>query len=337
MSTLTQTELSDSSILPHISSEDWFEQDGRGEIYVRYYSIPFNLKDGFNIPGLNGTVIEYSNSPFRVIVARISQQKYRTHVPWLVNSEVDVNQVLIEQLDRELPEMNYVIISTPIKGAEHNAYNAASLRMDSFAGALRLIGGNNLLRELVREAAVDVKSGNMKTPTKLTPIPASIEGPFATNDSLMQHKELADAIAGAETLVRARITLATQLVERAFLSNGTSKFMNYWVALEVAANTHSSRKIITLLSRHYGESNAHIQNYLGFASIWKIRTALFHRGELYELPSDVERYIQCLFLDVLRASLGLSPQRHMAEMVEAGFSMERMDKDLIGANILTIV
>jgi hypothetical protein len=112
------------------------------------------------------------------------------------------------------------------------------------------------------------------------------------------------------------------------------KFFSYWVALEVAADTHSTGRIITLLGRTYARPNTYIQNDLGFDHLRKTRVAVFHGGEHYEAPSDVERYVQCLFLDVLRAKLGLESKRYMAEMIEAGFDVNRLDRTIVQGRTL---
>lgn len=238
--------------------------------------------------------------------------------------------------DRVLPHTDYVLISTPIRGAGNNGYEKASLAVDGFVSTLRLAGGNNLLRDLVREAAVDVSSGEMRTLTKIIPVPTEIEGPFTTATTWKQHKELIDAISCANDSERKRITLATQLVERAFASQGALKFFSYWVAIEVAVDTHSTGRIITLLTKAYGRSNAYIQNDLGFEYLKETRTAVFHGGEYYQAPADVERYIQSLFLDLVRAKLGLSCKGYMAGLVKAGFDVTRLDRVVGKARILTV-
>ena len=145
-----------------------------------------------------------------------------------------------------------------------------------------------------------------------------------------------DAISAADVSKGGRITLATQLIEKAFSSQETFKFFSYWVALEVAAETHRHQGIISLLTNSYEQNNGYIQNTLGFQHLWETRTAVFHKGEHYEIPSNVERYIQCLFLDVIRAKLGLDCNRYMAAMVEAGFDVRQLDRTVAQRVILTV-
>jgi hypothetical protein len=201
---------------------------------------------------------------------------------------------------------------------------------------LRLVGGNNLLHEFVRDAAVDVSTGRMNTPTKLVKFPTALEGPFATFETWKLLEEVTESMASTGSQSRGLITLATQLIERAYSSQGAFKFFAYWVSLEVAADTHSSGKIITLLSNAYAQSRAYIQNNLGFQQLWQTRTAVFHSGENYDMPPDVERYIQCLFLDVVREKLELDCNEYMAAMVLNGFDVTRLDRTVAQANILTV-
>lgn len=335
MATLTQSTIVGTEILKHLFAEDWFEESDQGEVYLRYYSMPFEPEDDFYIPGLDEESITYSGTPFRMNLAHISDQQYLSHIPWLVKSVTGNNEVSTEVIERLLPAMNYILISTPIHEGD-DSYGNASVLMDGFVGMLRLFGGNNLLRQLVREAAVNISSGNTRALTEAVPAPTEIEGPFATEEIWQQFMEVANALADADGSEGKRITLATQLVEKAFLSQDTFKFFSYWVALEVAADTYSTGKIITLLTKAYGQSNAYIQNDLGFQHLRETRQAVFHDGEHYATPSDVERYIQCLFLDVVRVKLGLECKGYMAEMVEAGFDVNRLDRTKAQALILTI-
>ena len=180
------------SILEQLYSKDWFGENARREVYVRYYSMPFQPKADFYIPGLDGNVVVYADTVFKVGVAHIADQKYLSHIPWLVQSRADNNKVIVEKLERILPETDYVLVTTPIRGVGDQAYLDASVKMDGFVGILRLVGGNNLLRQLVREGTVDVSTGNIKTPTSIVPVPSASEGPFATFETWEQLKEITD-------------------------------------------------------------------------------------------------------------------------------------------------
>ena len=336
MPTLSKTIVEGQAILEHLYSKAWFGENARREVYVRYYSMPFQPKADFYIPGLDGNVVDYADTVFKVVVAHIADQKYLSHIPWLVQSSADNNKVIVEKLERILPETDYVLVTTPIRGVGDQAYLDASVKMDGFVGILRLVGGNNLLRQLVREGTVYVSTGNIKTPTSVVPVPCASEGPFATVETWEQLKEITNAVSERSNSQKKRIELSTQLIERAFLAHGRFKFFSYWVALEVAADTHSTGKIATLLVNTYGRSRGYILNDLGFETLKATRTAVFHNGEHYEMPSDVERYIQHLFLDVARAKLGLKCREYMATAVKEGFNVKRLDRTVSQAKVMTI-
>jgi hypothetical protein len=54
------------------------------------------------------------------------------------------------------------------------------------------------------------------------------------------------------------------------------------------------------------------------------------------MPSDVERYVQLLFLDVVRAKLGLKCREYMAAEVKEGFDVKRLDRVVAQAKVPTI-
>lgn len=335
MAELTQSSIKSSEFLDQLYDENWFKEGEQGLVYLRYYSMPFEPTDDFYIPGLDGETVEFSGAPFRIIVAHISEQKYISNIPWLITSDSRKPKITVESISRMLPSSVYILVSTPIY-AEEDTYENASIRMDGFAGMLRIIGGNNLLSQFVREGTVDVSSGDIKTLTEAVFLPTRIEGPFATEETWQQLKEVTNAITSKGGSDGNRITLATQLIERAFTSKDSLKFFSYWVALEVAADTHSHGKIITLLSKAYKQKKAYIQNNLGFQYLWETRQTVFHKGETYTVPPDIERYFQNLFLDVVRKKLGLKCKRNMATMVEDGFDVNRLNRKSAHFNILTI-
>lgn len=78
--------------------------------------MPIQPKEDFYLPGLEGNVVGYAETVFRVVVAHISEQKYQSHMPWLIRSEAQNNEFIVEKLDRQLPETNYVLVSTPLQG-----------------------------------------------------------------------------------------------------------------------------------------------------------------------------------------------------------------------------
>ena len=188
----------------------------------------------------------------------------------------------------------------------------------------------------MREGIVDVTTGNITAPTNSVPLPIAFEGPFATVDTWQQLEEITNALPGISNSEKGRIVLSTQLVERAFLADTRYKFFSYWVALEVAADTHRTGKIATLLTKAYGRSRGYILTDLGFELLKATRTAVFHNGEHYEMPSDVERYVHLLFLDVVRAKLGLQCREYMGAAVKEGFNVKRLDRTLAQAEVPTI-
>lgn len=124
--------------------------------------------------------------------------------------------------------------------------------------------------------------------------------------------------------VRNRLLVAVQQIEHASATRSVLKFFHYWVALEVAADTDKTGKIIKLLGSAYGQrenDNVFVQNTLGFTALKNIRNSIFHDGASYEMSPSVERYFQRLLLDVIRARLKLSCERYMEKAILDGFDV----------------
>jgi len=197
-----------------------------------------------------------------------------------------------------------------------------------------LVGGNNLLFQLVREGKADISNGILKSLTSTVPFPQIIDGPFATILTWKHFKEITDSLNVMECMQKKRIELAIQLTEKAFLSESRFKFFSYWVALEVAADTHITARIVKLLSKYYDKSGGYIKNELGFNYLIHTRNAIVHEGEVYEIPASVERYLQNLMLDVIRAELGLKCNEYMVNAIRNGFDVKMLDKTMNKSKIM---
>lgn len=298
--------------------------------------MPFKPKSDFYIPGLDGSIVKYAGAEYKILVTHLSKQEYISYIPWLVNVKNKYHEIVTEKLDRILPKTNYILITTPLLNEGIKSYTNASMRMDGFIGIFRAFGGNNLLRQLVRDGTIDINTGNTKSLSNIVPITNDCEGPFSTVDTWLDFIKITNSLSDTKNIESRRIELSTQLIERAFLAKEELKFFNYWIAIEVAANTHSTGKIITLLSDAYNEPRSFIQNNLGFDFLKTIRTTVFHNGKYYEIPPKIERYIQCLFLDIVQKKLGLDCQKYMENFIKSGFDINDLNKSKLEIDILNL-
>lgn len=94
-------------------------------------------------------------------------------------------------------------------------------------------------------------------------------------------------------------------------------FLEYWTALEVICNGKANR-IKTRLQKIYKLINQQEAGAAtGLNTLAKWRHEYFHLGIRPSLSPDVERYIQLMFLDLLRFEIDLSPRGHLAAIQAA--------------------
>lgn len=325
MQSVEATEIVGADRIARFADETWPARFGTTHAYMRYYIVPFEPEDGFDMPGFNGDEVIFGGVPFKVVVANIVQKEYVTAIPWIVRLVEGKQQIWSERLDRVLPPAVYVVISTPMRSDVDipKAFSSASVAADEFVGLMRAYGGSNLFRQKAYECATTLDDvGREIGKSEFVPFIQSFDGPFATSEVWQAFGEIDAAIASCNHLLRNRVLRATQLVEQGAAVEPGLKFFSYWVALEVAVGDHSFHKILRVLSKAYDQKkNAYVQNDLGFQVLYGIRTNVFHDGETYEMTFVVERYFQQLVLDVVRAVLGLPCNRYMERAVKQWFDV----------------
>ncbi len=315
---------------------DWFYHDDDPKILVRYYSISSIDLDQIKDFDPKPANMKICDIPFKLALCRISKQEYNSHFPWHVSTLEGKPDFVVEEIKRELPESFYLLISTPINKDHIEGYEIASVWINRLTGCLRSIVGNNLLRGPVREASIEINTGNMRSLTSAIPLPKKFEGPFIAQENWTEIDDILRGIEECDKDRRNRILLGLEFFERAANEKPLNRFFNYWIAIEVICGIHSPGKIQTKLTKAYNKNRSFIQNELAFDRLKKMRTDLFHKGLMHDLPPDVERYIQATVLDILREEIGLPCQRHMQLQVEGGFDVKRLDRTVGKINISTI-
>jgi hypothetical protein len=222
-----------------------------------------------------------------------------------INAKVD---------SRELPKTPYVFLATPHRSNGGDGDEGGSRRiLDEAAALMCLHTGQNVMRHIVFEGEVDAAGDKMHVPSDAVKMPHPVEGPFL---SLVNGADIMATATSIRTLnddnKRRRLLLALQLVDQAMRSR--FGFLEYWTALEVVCDGRAG-SIKTALSKILGLQNhneAATVSRLGVLAEW--RHAYVHQGIAPNMNVHVERYLQLLFLDLLRHQLGLEYRAHFMSL-----------------------
>lgn len=212
--------------------------------------------------------------------------------------------VRMEGRERQVPSAVYATLATPhdVDGASGNE-TVTRRRLDRASALLVLHMGPSVLRESVFDGVVNAASGQYTLTTDAFKNPQLADGPvfYGPDDSAIQ--EVTRTLRHLPTERQRRVELSLEFFERAI--RGQEAFFELWTSLELLANGSAQAIRSRLQAAYQLRSVKEVDEGLGFATIARWRHDYFHKGIRPVMSADVERYIQLLYLDLLRSELGL--------------------------------
>lgn len=321
--------------LSKLAPSDWFTQPENSSFWLRIYSCLFVPHDSFleSVAGMFGAPNERGvavRPEQRVLVTcgRVNDIKVPFSICDMESAPNGQLSVRVKVDLRQLPDMPYLFVATPFKidGISGSESSSRSY-LDEVASLICLHAGQNLMRHIAFEGEVEVGRDQIHVPGEGLKMPQLAEGPFLSSQNGSDICEIAAALRKEpDEDRRRRLLLALQLVNHAMRSN--FGFLDYWTALEVVCDGGSNR-IKSTLAKIYGiKSHNEAAEATRLSVIGQWRHDYVHRGLKPPLSSDVERYIQLLFLDLLRHETGLPPRGHLAGIQKAsGYNLSTLGID----------
>lgn len=224
--------------------------------------------------------------------------------------------VLVEPRVKKLAGGPHLFLATPFEvdgkpGVEPEARRVLNLAVS----LLCLHTGVNLLRHCVFEGrVVAAEEGAVTVPDRWLRAPMGAEGPFLGSQNGVDIAEISERLAQMRQPKRRRVELALDLLGKA--TRGEETFFDYWLALEVVCDGKKG-KIANRLGATYG-TNSHKAAYLtGLSTLGRWRDNYVHKGIRPPVTATIERYLQLLFLDLLRHEIDLPPRCHAGAMLNS--------------------
>jgi len=290
--------------LSSYSNNDWYKDASQSSFWLRIYtsllvphdkfvlslqsavkklqlsqpvSISYGVKEGLNVPsfqhymyaGKNGmTVLEFTSE------------------------------------ERALKKSNFVFLSTPMTVDGQPGDEAVARQcLDVAASVMRLHTGANFMRDIVFDGEITAAEEKFVAPSAEIKMPQIPEGPFL-NDRNWEHiAEISESLAGLPADKRQRIELAVEYFNKA--QQMPDVMFYYWTALEMLCGGRDNMIRQKLKACYELEDVDVVDAATGFGFLSKWRYEFFFKGHRPELSADIQRYIQLLFLDLLRFELQL--------------------------------
>ena len=89
-------------------------------------------------------------------------------------------------------------------------------------------------------------------------------------------------------------------------------FIYYWVALETLCGTDKLKSRLQICYK-LSDTNA-VEDSFKVGVMKELRNDLVHKGVPYDISGDVERFVQVMYLDLLRLELGLPHKGYMERL-----------------------
>jgi hypothetical protein len=220
-----------------------------------------------------------------------------------------------------LPKANYIWISTPycVDGKQLDVSDTISF-LDRISALLCVHFGRNFLHEIVFDGEVKADTGGYGTKgydTKsiVQRTPTASDGPFLVKQLSDDMVQVMQRLRVIPQEVRTRVELALCYCEKAQRQN--EGFLEYWTSMEILCGG-KAQKIRYCLQKCYAfQSRNEVDSKLGFGVVAKWRHDMIHKGLKPVVSANVERYLQLMFLDLLRYELGIDTKRYMVIMQRA--------------------
>ena len=232
----------------------------------------------------------------------------------LVHSDPETGQINIsthvENFD--LPHSAYFLLATPheIDGKAFTEAETAS-RLNRAETQLSMHFGSNAVYRCVFEAIFETKAGGQYSVAGgVMAVVQSSDGPSMTSTNWSLLEEATSRIENLEDQMKKdRIRRALEFYHGGKTSPDTAhgeKFFFYWTALQILCEGKGTLATNVKFQKIYSFSKEEVEDKLFWKGILEARNDFFHTGKRVHLYKDAERYLQLMFLDLMRYELSLS-------------------------------
>jgi hypothetical protein len=208
-----------------------------------------------------------------------------------------------------LPKSSFVLLATPYRDGDV-IYRDAQNILERIRGLFCMLFGTNFLHQKVMSAEIfNYPSTRIEQITKNIKFVSPASGPYVHVNNLHEIEEIANAIAELQETNKIRIESAIHYFVRGLEDDDT--FLFFWTAIEMLSGKqkNGSKFVREVLRSIYSEVD--INKEFGFNKLENLRDDWVHKGEIPDINHDTLRYMQLMFLDILRFKLGLSTKKHL--------------------------
>lgn len=243
--------------------------------------------------------------------------------PW-VGGQPQMRWELRTPSTDEMPVGTFLFVLARLaREADSDAQQTARGLIADAVTTLHLISGRNaaLSREIneivFRQNGIQHPSGAAESPVYHGPADLSL-------DRLTELSELWQAIERMPMIDSRRCKLSLRWASRGGEANGVDSLLAWWIAIETLAmpDTTNVRAINRRLASAHTITLEEAVVRFKVGRLQNLRAMIVHDGRLEQTTHNLERYIEALYIDLLRDVCGM-PMRSLASLMsEPDFDLE---------------
>lgn len=297
--------------------KDWFTNNEPDTALVRIYA-PLNMwseqYEQFHIKELEAL----NTTPPVWVKSGKGSIKHSVMHDVVTSSTTDQGtlNITINSYSKEADDGYFIALSTPlIIKDDSSSFQDARHRLDITSSTIALHFGKNILPEIFLETTLSALDGSPGNVPQVRRLPRPTDGPFLSVNKWQEITEAISALQALDSRTANRIERSLAIFREAL--NSEQGYIYYWTALDVLCESNQNgAKIRSKLQRIYRLSSSdEVNNIFGFQKLKDLRNELIHEGVTYEIKGDIERFVQLMFIDILRHELEIPHIAYMQAMM----------------------
>jgi Apea-like HEPN len=223
----------------------------------------------------------------------------------------------------QLPAGVYVVMMVPVRSPYRNVdgetERTALARLDMAAGIVAAFVSPNAIYQKVFEFLAEAGGPGaqvMSSPVRRPGASVSLD-----NDSFRAMSEALNGIAKGGGALPARAAASLRWYAEAQAERSRPEaFVKFWIALEALAfgGNGSPRPLIELLAKSYGQDARWVRDTFSINQLAQLRNDIVHSGQRPMLHGNLLTFVEAVYIDALRARLGLPNERRAETALPEG-------------------
>jgi hypothetical protein len=302
--------------LSDLSDPAWFTDPETGWCVCRVYSLiglPRADVETASLICINQLAFDLPVRVFVVTTSNFNISNIEQSHLFSMNDETLATQSNVKQIT--LPDSTYVLLITPqfVEGSDAGE-PLATARLEQATALLRSHCGWNFLREKVCEFDFNPSTGASSFAGPVFRMPCMVDGPYINESNSRDVAEINLSISKSEPEIKNKINLSLEVFNSAYGSNLSIFLFRTSIEVLVDGKTNKIKEFI----RDKYEDCPYVMDC--WNELGKLRGGLAHLG--IPIPTDdvADRYLQLLYIDILRHVIGIPFKGHASGLFTPGIS-----------------